>query len=133
MADLPSAVRARLANDAAVSGVVGTRVYPMIRPQGSGLPAIRLQFPSNLPERVLKGEEGTATARVQIDCFAATFGVSWQLAEKAKAAMLPATTVAGVVFGGAEADGPNPEPGSDSPDGYTYWTRVDLLVRYRLA
>lgn len=133
MADLPSAVRTRLVNDAQVSAVVGTRVYPMIRPQGSALPAIRLQFPSNSAERVLKGDEGTQVARIQVDCFASTFGATWQLAEKAKAALLPPATAGGIVFGGAEADGPTPAPGDDTPDGYIHWTRVDLLVRYRLA
>lgn len=133
MSDLATALHARLIGTPEVSSLVATRVYPGIRPQKSPLPAIRLQFASNIAERHLKGEDEMQAARVQIDCFALTFSASWQLAQAVKTALLAPATVGGVAFGAGEIEGPVTDSGDDTPDGHIYWTRLDLLVRYRLA
>jgi hypothetical protein len=133
MADLPSAVFARLTADAGVSALVGTRVYPGVRPQGSALPAIRYGVPTHFAERDLEGATSVRTTRLQFDCFALTAAAAWRLGEKVIAAMQAPAMAAGVIFSAAEEQGPIPEPGADTPEGFTHWTRVDLLVRYRLA
>lgn len=133
MADFATALRARLIADAGVSALIGTRVYWMIPPQGSALPAIRLQAPSNLSERHLKGDAGVRSVRLQIDSFALSFGASLQLAEVARSALLLPATVGGMAMVTSEAEAPTPERGEDTPEGHIYWTRVDLRVWLSLA
>ena len=81
MAGCEPLVRALLLDDDAVSTAVGgSRIYPMIRPQGSTLPAITYQRVSR--SRVdpfnrsdpLDADERVQNARLQIDCWAATYG-----------------------------------------------------------
>ena len=61
-------LRARLANDPTVSGLVGTRIYWKIRPQGTDLPAIILSMVSGQRDQVMSGPMGTQGNRVQFDC-----------------------------------------------------------------
>lgn len=133
MADLPSALFMRLKTNTKIAGLVETKIYSMIVPQGKELPYIRLQYPSNTAIRHLQGDTGLRAAWLQVDCFAKTFKASWQLAEAARDALLDPATAGGVAFVTAEADPPVPERGEDTPEGYIHWTRVDLRIWHRLV
>lgn len=63
---------ARLRADATVSGLVGTRIYWEVRPQGSALPAIVLTGVSGERRQHMAGPMTTQGHRVQFDCMAAT-------------------------------------------------------------
>ena len=87
MAGCEPLVRALLLADPAVSAAVGgSRIYPLIRPQGSALPAITYQRVSRI--RVdpfsradpLVADARVQNARLQIDCWAATYGDVKELA-----------------------------------------------------
>ena len=77
MAGCEPLVRALLLADPAVSAAVGgSRIYPLIRPQGSALPAITYQRVSRIridPLRV-PADAQVQNARLQMDCWAATYG-----------------------------------------------------------
>lgn len=132
MADFATALVARLSADAPVSGVVGTRVYWVNRPQNSALPAIRMQTVSDPREEHLQGYNGARQTQVQVDCFATTYGAARQLAEKVITAMNSPATVAGVQFGHTKAEGPFDE-GDDTAGGFIYRARLGLRVEHRLA
>ncbi len=133
MADLPSAIFARLITDTEVAAVVGTRVYPEVRPQNSALPAIVYNVPSHFAERDLDGSTSVRMTRVQFNCLAMDAKTAWQLGEKVIAATEDPQTVAGVIFSAGQPEGPFLGNGSDTAAGHIYWTRVDLPVRYRFA
>ena len=61
-----------LSNSTAVTALVNTRIYPLIRDQADGLPAITYQTISGIRDYDLGGPNGLVDARVQINCFAAT-------------------------------------------------------------
>lgn len=63
------AVRTILAADPAVAALVGTRIFQLIIPQGSALPALRLQLVDEPADNHLRGANAAKRARVQIDCF----------------------------------------------------------------
>lgn len=132
MADFASALFARLTADAQVKAVVGSRVYWVNRPQGTPLPAIRLQTISDPRPAHLGGYDGARITRVQADCMAATYGAARQLAEKVVAAVVTPATVGGIQFGHTKAEGPI-DLGEDTASGFVYRASVDLLVEHRLA
>jgi hypothetical protein len=129
---MEEALIAKLLADGGVSGLVGTRVYPVARPQGSLLPAIVLATVSNVPVYTNDGEAGIAEARVQIDCWGATYG-SVKAAARAVTASLSAFfgTVDDAVFQYVLLDGERDsrESGSNAPE-YLFRTQLDFRVWY---
>lgn len=71
---------ARLLANAGVAAIVGTRVYPGARPQGSALPALVLNKISGAPVYDDEGEAGLLTARMQIDAWGITYTAAKLLA-----------------------------------------------------
>jgi hypothetical protein len=65
-------LRARLLADAAIAGLVGTRIYWKIRAQGSALPAIVLGTIYGPRDQHFEGPIGTQGNRIQFDCLAPT-------------------------------------------------------------
>ena len=57
----------------AAEGLVGTRVYPVSRPQASPLPCLVYQTVSDVPEYHLKSDSGLSRARVQVNAIAETY------------------------------------------------------------
>jgi hypothetical protein len=70
---LDDALFERLTGGAA-SALVGQRVYPVIAPQNVAYPCITWQRISRTEVFSLEGPSGYADARVQIDCWAKTYG-----------------------------------------------------------
>lgn len=88
-----------LANSAAIGALVGgtganARVYPLLMPQGSSLPAVTYFRVSTdrIATASLSGHNARVNARVQIDCWADTYANSKSLASAVKSVMLSATT-----------------------------------------
>lgn len=67
---MEEALRALLAGDPGIAGLVGGRIYPVERPQGSALPAITYHLVSSVPGHAMGGLTGLVDARVQIDAWA---------------------------------------------------------------
>ena len=78
---------AHLKSLSAVSAIVGTKIYPIIVPQGMYYPAVVYQVIGNTPENVADGTTGTFTMRVRISCLSLTtagqqgYSNAWRLAE----------------------------------------------------
>lgn len=83
---LGSTVRTILLQDATVSGLVGTRVYPKILPQSPTLPAITYQRVSRVQVADhLTGPGSMGRPRVQVDVWASTDSAAEALGAAVKA------------------------------------------------
>ena len=65
------AIRAAILGSAPVTALVGTRVYPMMLPQGPTFPAIVYQRISTVPDMLVDGP-GFAPIRMQLSMWATT-------------------------------------------------------------
>lgn len=121
---------ARLLATSGVEALVSTRVYPGRRPQASALPAIDLGRVSGAPVYSNDGETGLERARIEINCWAATYTSAKTVARAVKAAL-------SAFFG--EAGGINfqyilldterdlPETGANQAE-YLHRTSLDFIV-----
>ena len=71
---LEKAVREVLTDDATVSGLVSTRVYPQRRPTGTALPAIVYQNVFTHESEALDTQSGVRRTRMSIDVMDDTYG-----------------------------------------------------------
>lgn len=83
MTDTPTmeqaVIAALLANDA-VTAHAGRRVYPLIRPQDSAMPALVFTTISSQPDATHDGATGLSESRIQLDAYAATYAAAKGLA-----------------------------------------------------
>lgn len=77
----------RLENDAGVGAVAGDRIHPLNLPQNATLPALTYQRISGPRLRHLGGSSSFGTARIQINCWAATYLGSQLLAAAVRASL----------------------------------------------
>jgi hypothetical protein len=73
MDNVGGAIYALLTGSAPVTAEVGTRIYPVFRPQGSALPAVVYTEISTTPSDTKSGPSDVDAVRVQIDVFSATY------------------------------------------------------------
>lgn len=133
MADLESALVARLLADAPLAALVGTRIHWNFVPQGKALPYIRLQVISDPRPQTLKDYDAARLTRVQVDCMADKSATATAMGMAVIAAVAGPDTVSGVIFGRAKAEGPR-GGGEDVPGtGFVHRASLDLLVEHRLA
>jgi hypothetical protein len=71
---------ALLLASAGIAGIVGTRIYPNSLPQGVVLPAISVTVAGKQPVYADDGEAGLTSARVQVECWALSYGAAKALA-----------------------------------------------------
>lgn len=72
---------------AGVTAIVGSRITPMVRPQDLTLPAVTMQRISMIPSNSMQGNASLDIARVQIDCWDATYAGARAAATAVRAAM----------------------------------------------
>lgn len=77
---MEEALRAVLRGHAPITALVGARVDWGVRPQAKGLPAICLTNINDAPVNHTLDGAGPSRARVQIDCFGATYASAKTLA-----------------------------------------------------
>jgi hypothetical protein len=84
---IEDALVARLLAQNAITTLVGTRIYPLLAPQGAAAPYLIYQRISG--ERVRNFDESNQSAqpRIQIDAYAETYTVARQLAAAVRAAL----------------------------------------------
>jgi len=133
MPDFSSALRTRLATDAGLSSMVGTRVYRGIVPEGTALPYIRMNVISDPRPEHLKGYDAARVSRVQVDCFAASYGAARDMADRVIAATIAPGTTEGIHFGRIKAEGPRDLGEDVEGTGYVFRASLDLLAEHRLA
>lgn len=76
-----------LLNDATVSGLVAARVFPLILPQETQVPAITLRRITLTPTNHLAGDAGLDNARLQVDSLDVTYAGARAVADAVRAAM----------------------------------------------
>jgi len=75
------ALYALLSADATITGLVSTRIYPILAPQNAALPYVTYQVAASRHVHSLDGSSGLAFASVQINCNAASYSVAKAIAE----------------------------------------------------
>jgi hypothetical protein len=80
-----SDLRTYLIADTTVQGIIGTRMYPRVLPQGVTYPAIRYYLASVVENRSLSGPGGKERARLTVDSYAETYSQAKALAKAVKA------------------------------------------------
>lgn len=80
-------IRAALLASSGVTALASTRVNFGSHPQGEALPGLVLNTVSDFSEHTLSGPDGPPEARVQIDCYAMTYGAAKQLSRAVRAAL----------------------------------------------
>lgn len=70
LADLRMGIRALILGDGVIAGRVGTRVYPLVLPQGEKRESIVYSRISGLGDHHMQGPSGLSRPRIQIDCWA---------------------------------------------------------------
>ena len=122
-------LKARLAAEPAI----GARLHWNRVPQGTDLPYVRLQTVSAPNERILTGYRGAQRERVQVDCFAKSWGEARAIARAIKNAMAEPATLDGVRFGKCGANGPRDGGEDTTAQGYIHRASLDLFVEYALV
>lgn len=84
---IEAAIFALLTNDAGVSALVSSRVYPNIKPQNPTLPAISYRRVSHQDYHAFSVDAEVRTARFQLDIWASTYTAANGLAAATHAAM----------------------------------------------
>lgn len=85
---MESDLQAFLIADGNISAIVGARVFPAVVFQSQPIPALRYTLITGESEVSLGGVTGAAQATVQIDCYASTYAVAVDLAEKVRVALV---------------------------------------------
>lgn len=76
-----------LLNDTTVSGLVAARIFPLILPQETQVPAITLRRITMTPTNHLTGDAGLDNARLQVDSLDVTYAGARAVADAVRAAM----------------------------------------------
>ncbi|MPZ58440.1 MAG: DUF3168 domain-containing protein [Rhizobiales bacterium] len=85
IADIRPALRTFLLADSAVAAAVGgTRIYPVVLPQGQVLPSVVFARISGLGDHHMQGASGLTRPRMQIDAWARTADEASTLADLVK-------------------------------------------------
>ena len=84
LANIRSALRAHLLDDAAIAAVVGARVYPLKMPQGQTGTSIVYSRISNSGDHHMEGPSGLSSPRMQIDCWSTNPDTAASLADLVK-------------------------------------------------
>lgn len=122
-----------LLTDGTIATLVGTRVWPAARPQGSDLPALVVTRISGAPGYADDGEIGLEPARFQIDSWSLTYGDGKVLSRAVRSALSAFSGVhAGVNFSYIMLDEERDlrESGSNQAD-YPFRIAQDYIVHVR--
>lgn len=139
MADLGEAVRGFLIADAGVLGLVSSRIYPDVLPQGYAVSdggALTYTIIDTIHDHLINGLSGIARSRVEFAAFAGTRAAANAIAEAVRASGLAGTTgTVGDVFfesvmldSGIQTLDDRPTDGSQE---HRYFTTFDYLIAYQ--
>jgi hypothetical protein len=76
-----------LSSDSTITDMVSTRIYPQLRDQNDGLPALTYQMIIQNYSHDINGNNGLCEATVQINCYASTVLGSIQLADVVRSSL----------------------------------------------
>lgn len=96
--DLQGALRARLLAAAPVTALVGQRIYWVVRPQATELPAITLETVTGDRPRTYGGLQATRAPRVQMNVWAPDYSLAQQVIAAAVAALAPTQVTSNGIY-----------------------------------
>lgn len=103
---MEEALVAFLLADAALAGLVATRITWQSRPQGEALPAVTLQRVSGARDYHMQGPSGLVQSRVQVDCWGATYASALAVSRAVRSLLSGIRTeTGGIELQGAFIDG----------------------------
>lgn len=132
---MEEALRSILTGAASVTGQTGTRIYWGLVPQSAALPFIRMTVVSGIRDYALSGATSLVDSRVQVDCYATSYGGAKLLARAVMATLsayrgeVPGVEIGGV-FVESERDLSEPDQGDTQT---RFRVSVDLTVWWRVA
>lgn len=133
MSDIGKAVKVKLEADSDVLAITSTRIYPGHLKQDATLPAITYRIISDIPENHITGAGELTTARIQLDCYAATYAAAMALKEKVRLAIDGVTGDYGteeICDCNLEGTHDFQEQPVDGSDSWRYGFSLDFLVSY---
>jgi len=127
--DLGAALLARLQASAAVTAIVGTKVYWIQRPQGDPVPAVVLRHSGGTDVETLDDVADLTEARVTVDCFGRSDVETKALARAVKAAVKPPGLQGDFSFDASEVSGPI-DLGEQGIAGWEHRASLDCVIRH---
>ena len=85
--DFESVLLRMLQEDAGLSALVGSKVFPLFIPSGNYLPCVTFQRPGGRPANTLSGASGLEEIDLQIDVWARGYDEAKAIAKAVRAAM----------------------------------------------
>ena len=79
-----AALRSQLVANAAVTAIVGSRVYPLLAPSDAALPFVTWRRSGIVRQHSLAGPVGSPTVSVEFQLYAETYNAVRDLADKAR-------------------------------------------------
>lgn len=129
MATIEEALYSRLSTYPEVVKLASTRIYPLVIPQDSDLPAMAYQRISGMRELEHGGPSGFASGRFQVTCTAATYAAAVGLANAVRRGLEGYRGETGGVT--VEACSTEGQYDGYNEMGDTFTVRVDFEVMYR--
>ena len=127
-----TAIRRVIQSKAAVTALVGSRVYPIQAVQADGFPALVLTLASEDDSTRLEGADFYPVAHIIVDCLAKTFGEAETLGDKLKNAIIDYRgTVTGYGVNYILASGLESWDKGEAGDVFRF--RIGFRMRYRTA
>ena len=126
---IEAGLQAKVANDPTVSGLCGTRVYPVKLPDSPTLPAVTYQGISTNPDSTMDGPSGFVEVRLQFDCWGETYGDAKTLQDAVRLALDGYT---GLLSDGTAVFNVMLDTASDlyEPDSRLYRASTDYKVQF---
>ena len=138
MADttIETALWAILIGDATVAGLVGTRVYPNLVPQGADMPAVTYEQITGPREHVMTQTLGIAKSIFQINCWSSSYSETKALAEAVRNELSDFTGTVNtreIKQATIENEGDMPRVSTDIESMRRYGKHLDLEICYAEA
>lgn len=122
-------LQAYLIANTAVKALVVSRVYPLVLPQDSEIPALTYQRISGPRVRSLKGPSNLAHPRIMIKCYGRTYLSAKTVAAAVRVALdgyrgtMGSTVVGDVILDGEDED--------LEQDTGLYWVSMDFIIWHK--
>jgi hypothetical protein len=87
VANAEQAISARLRAFAGLTALVGTKIYPVVMPQGTVLPAVTYRRTAGPRVQNLAGSSGLARPVIAVDVFAASYSSAKAIGEQVRLAL----------------------------------------------
>lgn len=129
--EIETAINNYLSTYSGLVPLVGTRIYPLIRPESDPSPAITYQLVYGFDDHSLGNDPGTTMSRFQFSCCGATYSSIVAVASQLKEAFRDFSGIMGGT-GGVDVQSVFHVSTVDSyqTDGNIYIRKLDFIFRY---